>query len=227
MDTLRPLITLKCATSLDGRIALADGSSQWITGEKSRQQVHRLRATSDGVATGIGSVLVDNPRLTARLAPRPSAQPLRIIFDSHARLPPDSSLVQSLDEGAVLVIATHDAPAQAIAQLEALGVEIAILPSDGGQVDLRAAMSFLWKDKEMEEILIECGGRLASSLLRRDLVDYIEWFRAPILLGADGLPCFGELDLRDLSQAPRFQRSSIAECGPDLWESYERVTDPA
>lgn len=244
----RPRVTLKLATSLDGRIATASGESRWITGEAAREQVHRLRAQHQMILVGIGTALADDPELTVRLPGYVGEQPARVVLDSRQRLPVNSKLVQSahriptivvaatparedLLAAGVVVIAPEHISAERLdpdeimevlpasqesvaAQLEAL-VESGVVQME----DVRRAT----RTGEPFSLMIEGGGQVAASFLKADLVDAIEWFRAPIMLGSEGRPAIGGLALDALSDAPRFRRVAVEALGPDLWERYERL----
>ena len=185
----RPRVTLKLATSLDGRIALANGASQWITGPESRAEVHRMRAAHRAILTGIGTILADDPRLTARPEGGCDRQPDVIIMDSQDRTPSGAAVFGEPSRSVTLV--PHRDLARAIA----------------GQ----------------ESVMIEAGAQIAASAIAADLVDRIEWFRAPMLLGGDGLPVIAALGLETLGQAPIFRRTGVRERGADLQESFERI----
>ena len=215
-----PHITLKLATSLDGRIALANGQSQWITGEEARSAVHRLRSEHDVVLTGIGTVLADDPQLTVRLAGYEGDQPGRVVLDTRLRTPETARL---FDEGGpLLFMCGADVPAHIRATLEARGAAVEIINLyDGPHISLKAAIRRI-RELDGQGIMIEAGARLAASAVKLDLIDRIEWFRAPKLLGGDGLPVMAALGLERLDQAPIFERTRISECGADLHETYIR-----
>lgn len=185
----RPRVTLKLATSLDGKIALANGASQWITGPESRAVVHRMRAVHDAILTGIGTILADDPQLTARPEGGCERQPDIIIMDSQGRTPATARVFKGGDRSVTLV------PYR----------------------DLARAMA------GRERVMIEAGAAIAASAVRDGLVDCIEWFRAPIVLGGDGLPVLAALGLETLDAAPIFRRTSVVERGVDLQETYERT----
>lgn len=209
----RMRVTLKLATSLDGRIATATGQSRWITGEAARLEGHRLRAAHDAILVGVETVLADDPELTVRLPGRPVDQPLRVVLDSQLRTPATAKV--SRGDSLILTVA-EPAPvgAAVVEQVEA----------DQGRPSVVASLSALQR-RGVSSVLIEGGGRVAASFLRAGLVDRLEWFRAPILLGAEGRPCVAALALSRLSDAPRFRRLAVEPCGDDLWERYERQYD--
>jgi diaminohydroxyphosphoribosylaminopyrimidine deaminase/5-amino-6-(5-phosphoribosylamino)uracil reductase len=186
-----PLVTLKMAASLDGRIATRSGDSRWISGESSRALVHRWRADSDAVCVGIGTVLADDPLLTARdLDPQAARQPARVVFDSEARLPLDSKLVASIDEAPLYVITGRQAASDRVEALREQGAEvIAAAPSPGGQTpggrsSLAPALRELG-DRAITSVLLEGGPRLAGSFLDAGEIDELRLFIAPILVGGE------------------------------------------
>jgi diaminohydroxyphosphoribosylaminopyrimidine deaminase / 5-amino-6-(5-phosphoribosylamino)uracil reductase len=169
-----PLVTLKLAISLDGQTAPAPGDSPWISGPESRELVHRWRAESDAIAVGIGTALADDPLLTARV--EGARQPLRVVFDSQARLPLESQLLQSLDQAPVLVVAAPDAPGDRLAALREAGAE-ALLATD-----LESALRELGR-REVTSLFLEGGKTLAAAFLSSGQIDESRTFVAPMLLG--------------------------------------------
>lgn len=215
-----PRVTLKLATSLDGRIATASGESQWITGPQAREAVHHLRAGHDAVLVGIETVLADDPQLNVRVAGYAGPQPSRVVLDSRQRMPADSALANSARDIPVYVVST-EAPS---AGLTAMGVRVLQVDSLGdSRPDLHATVRRLGAHG-LRRLFVEGGGQVAGSFLRCDLVDAIEWFRAPIVLGGEGRPAIGALGLSALALAPRFRRVEMIGLGDDLWERYERIT---
>jgi len=219
----RPCVTLKLATSLDGRIATASGESRWITGEAARAEVQCMRAASQAIMIGAGTARADDPELLARTEPPPQSQPLRVILDTEFALPPSGRLFDSLDRAGLLVIGAVDAPAANRAALDAAGARTAAVARGPVGVDAEAALEVL-RTEGVERVLVEGGGQLAASLLGADAVDHLEWFRAPMILGGDGAPSVAALALTRLSEARVWRRVALAELGPDLWESYERAS---
>ena len=217
----RPTVTLKLATSLDGRIALANGQSKWITGEAARAEVHRLRAAHDAVIVGSETALADDPELTARTDPMPEKQPLRVVADSRGRVPASAKLFSTLEMGpvAIATLETMDLDRWPSAH----GLQFWMLPAGEGSssVSLVEMMNSAQR-AGVVSMMIEGGGQLAASFVRAGLVDRIEWFRAPVLLGGDGRPCLGPLGIETLDMAPQFTRTRVRETGADLWETYVR-----
>ena len=208
----RVRVTLKLATSLDGRIATASGESRWITGEAARLEGHRLRAAHDAILVGVETVLADDPELTARLPGRPVDQPLRVVLDSRLRTPPTAKIVSGGDSLILTVAEPAPVGTAVVERIEA----------EGDRPSVAACLSAL-RRRGVSSVLIEGGGQVAASFLRAGLVDRLEWFRAPMLLGGEGRPCVAGLALARLSDAPRFRRLAVEPCGDDLWERYERI----
>ncbi|MDZ4776937.1 MAG: RibD family protein [Alphaproteobacteria bacterium] len=220
----RPQVTLKIATSLDGRIATASGESRWITGEAARAAVHRLRAGHDGVMIGAETAAVDDPELTVRLDETPVKPPLRIVLDSRLRVSPSSRLMKTLAIAPLLIIGARDADRSLAVALQKAGAQVDFVPRGLDGLELDEVFALLKETHAVDRLLIEGGGRIAASCLAAGCIDRIEWFRAPMLLGAEGRPGIGPLALKKLTDAPRFARVAIREVGPDLWESYERIS---
>ncbi|MEO8813065.1 MAG: RibD family protein [Caulobacteraceae bacterium] len=212
-------ITLKLATSLDGRIATAAGESRWITGGAAREEVHKLRAVHSGVLVGIETVIADDPELTVRLGGYVGFQPWRIVMDSRQRIPLTAKLVTTARRLRTLVLAL-ETPNN---RLTDAGVEVMEVASADGRVDPEGAVRVLASLEHFHSLLIEGGGQVAGSFLAAGLVDAVEWFRAPIVLGDEGRPAIGAFVLKDLASAPRFRRVSVEPVGEDLWERYERL----
>jgi len=213
---LRPQITLKLATTLDGRIATHAGESRWITGEESRRCVHELRAGHDAVLVGIETAIKDDPELTVRLAGYEGYQPARVVLDSRGRLPIQSKLAQTARVIPTLLVTTQPAPGE----LLSLGVREIQVPSKHQRVDIEPAMQAL-SDLGVERLFVEGGGVVATAFLRLGFVDRLEWFRAPTILGGDARPVIGHLNIEGLSQIYRFTRLGVQALGEDLWETYE------
>jgi diaminohydroxyphosphoribosylaminopyrimidine deaminase/5-amino-6-(5-phosphoribosylamino)uracil reductase len=180
--TGRPLVTLKSALSLDGFTATEEGDSKWISGSESRATVHRWRAESDAIAVGIATALADDPQLTARDVDDPDPrQPLRVVFDSQARLRLDSTLVASAADVPVLVTASDAAPSERVRALRDAGVEVVAFAGNRAQ-RLRAALDELGR-RGIGSLLVEGGAELAGSFLDAGEVDQLRLFYAPVLLG--------------------------------------------
>lgn len=215
----RPHVTLKLATSLDGKIALANGMSEWITGEKARAEGRKLRARHDAIAVGANTALLDNPQLTTRLAGK--ADPIRILFDSQLRLSPRSNLAMTAKTTPVWVVSGNTS-GQAADTLREQGVRLFKTPANP-QVDLETALQIL-HENGVTSLLVEGGGTLAASFFKLNAIDIIEWFRAPIILGGDSRGSIGDLGLTDMNLAKKFNRIEIRDLGDDIHERYERIS---
>lgn len=212
----RPHIILKIATSLDGRIATASGESRWITGEQARAEVHRMRAAVDAVMIGAGTARADDPSLLARTEPAPRRQPARVVVSSRFDIP-KGKLFEERAASALIVFGAEGADASALQ-----GAEIEYAPRADAGLEIAAVLARL-AARGIGRVLAEGGGTLAASLIAAGAADRVEWFRAPIVLGAAGRPAVAALELGRLADAPRFRRVAVRELGPDLWESYERA----
>jgi diaminohydroxyphosphoribosylaminopyrimidine deaminase/5-amino-6-(5-phosphoribosylamino)uracil reductase len=212
-------VTLKLATSLDGRIATAGGESRWITGGASREQVHRLRGEHDAVLIGIETALADDPELTVRLPDFTGVQPARVVLDSRQRLPLACKLVATAREVPTYIVATG-APDPA---LVAAGVVVIQVPAVGeDRPELETVVAALAAEG-LARLFVEGGGQVAASFIRCGLVDALEWFRAPLLIGGEGRPGVGALAVAALARAPHFRRVDVRQLGDDLWERYAKT----
>ncbi len=218
----RPWIRLKVAASLDGRTALSNRTSQWITGEAARADAHRWRARSCAVMTGIGTVREDDPRLTVRAVETPR-QPLPVVIDSRLQLAPEAQLLAA---GRALVFAAVDDP-RARAALEARGAEVVLVPNAAGKVDLPAMLLELGR-RGINEVLVETGTRLNGSLLREGCVDEVLAYVAPSVLGERALGMFDLPDMDELAQRATLRFTDVARVGDDLRlrVRVERVPGP-
>ncbi|MEQ8832899.1 MAG: bifunctional diaminohydroxyphosphoribosylaminopyrimidine deaminase/5-amino-6-(5-phosphoribosylamino)uracil reductase RibD [Miltoncostaeaceae bacterium] len=213
--TGRPEVTVKMATSLDGKIATATGESRWISGPSSRALVHRWRADADAVAVGIGTALADDPSLTARDIEGEVRQPVRVVFDTRARLPPASALVRGAGEVPVVVLAGDDAPAERTSVLADAGVRVERVAGEGSDRVL-AALDALGA-MGVQSLLVEGGAGLAGGLMRAGAVDRVAWFLAPMLIGGVGAPsALGGQGVRSLADAPRLGSLGVERSGDDI-----------
>jgi len=212
-------VTLKLATSLDGKIATASGESRWITGPAAREQAHRLRAMHSAVLVGVQTVMADDPELTVRLGGNVGFQPCRVVLDSRQRIPSASKLVKGASRLRTIVLTIQPSNKR----LTDAGVEVLTVAEMDGRVDPRAALEALETMLPIATVMIEGGGQVAASFLSLGLIDAVEWFRAPIALGEEGRPSIGAFVLKDLAAAPRLRRVSVEALGDDLWERYERA----
>jgi diaminohydroxyphosphoribosylaminopyrimidine deaminase / 5-amino-6-(5-phosphoribosylamino)uracil reductase len=216
----RPFVTLKLATSLDGRIATVSGQSQWITSPASRARVHEMRASHDCVLTGIGTVLADDPELSARTHTPPERQPLRAVLDRQGRTPASAKLLNTDNIGPVCLFHDHiRSQDHALDHQGVFRVCVGRNQEDDG-LDLDQVLAVLSSNLAVKTLMVEAGPRVAGAFLRAGLVDQVVWFRAPIMIGGDGLAVFGALGVMELKHALKLDRLDIAYCGDDVMETY-------
>jgi diaminohydroxyphosphoribosylaminopyrimidine deaminase/5-amino-6-(5-phosphoribosylamino)uracil reductase len=210
----RPRVRCKLAMSVDGRTAMASGESQWITGEAARRDVHRLRARSSAIMTGIETVLVDDPSLTARPGGEAGdeiRQPVRIILDSRLRTPPAAKLLQM--PGKTLIV-TGVADAENKTRLTKKGVEVVTLPLQDQRLDLSAVMQYLGT-LEMNEVHLEAGATLCGALLQARLIDELVIYMAPHLLGNAARGLLALPGLERMEQRMQLSINDIRAVGAD------------
>jgi diaminohydroxyphosphoribosylaminopyrimidine deaminase / 5-amino-6-(5-phosphoribosylamino)uracil reductase len=217
----RPMVTLKLASTLDGRIATQAGESQWITGPEARRRVHAMRGRHDAVMAGVGTVLADNPELTCRIPGFRATPVVRIIADSHLRTPLTSRLLATagvIPTWFLLREGTNLAREEAFVDV---GAKLIKVPGSTAGVDLKAAMTALGS-AGLTRIMVEGGGQLAAALLRADLVDRIAWFHAPSIMGGDGWPAVQAFGTATLAQLRHFRRDCITAIGDDMLSEFTR-----
>ena len=222
----RPLVTLKLAATLDGRIATHGGESQWITGEAARRAAHALRGRNDAVMVGVGTVLTDNPDLTCRIAGFRPTPLVRVVADSHLRTRLTQRLVATARETPTWMLTRPDADAERRRALTAAGVQVLpVAPADAGAglgVDLATGLRAL-AARGITRLLVEGGAQLAAALLRADLVDRVAWFHAPTIMGADGWPAAQAFGVASLAAMPRFVREAARPVGADVLTELRRA----
>ncbi|MEM6759786.1 MAG: bifunctional diaminohydroxyphosphoribosylaminopyrimidine deaminase/5-amino-6-(5-phosphoribosylamino)uracil reductase RibD [Pseudomonadota bacterium] len=220
----RPFVTLKLATSFDGRIATGSGHSQWITDAPARRVVHAMRARHDAVMVGGGTARQDDPSLTVR-GLGVSYQPTRVVVSRRLDLPLMSQLARSAN--AVPVILCHGKDADAMLQRTWLDLGATLLPCEtaSGQLDIADVLRQLAKHG-LTRVFCEGGSALAASLVEADLVDQLIGFTAGLAIGAEGLPGIGALGLSTLTDAPRYHMTDTRRVGPDLMHIWERQSAP-
>lgn len=216
IKTGRPFVILKAAMTLDGKIATAGGESRWITGEAARRQVHRLRSQVDAVMVGIGTVLHDDPQLTARLPGRAVRQPARIVLDSRLRIPFTAQVFSKKGGGEILIATTAHAAKPRIEKLQRLGATVLILPAEQGRVSLRACFIELGK-RGMTSVLCEGGSEMNASALSAGLVNRLRLYMAPAILGGqDAKGIVGGASPASLIDACRLKDVHVTRVGEDL-----------
>lgn len=217
-----PFITLKAATSLDGKIALPSGESKWITSAESRQRAHVLRHEHDAVLVGIETVLSDDPRLNVRLEGAEKnqwKQPAKIVLDSQGRFPLHAFLLEEVEKAPLYIATTQAMPQEKREELEERGAQVLLCPQSHGRIHLSELVKILYQ-REIYSILVEGGANVASSMLQEKLVDKLMWFVAPILIGK-GREALGEYTLSRLADAPRLRDVQTERIGDEiLWSGY-------
>jgi diaminohydroxyphosphoribosylaminopyrimidine deaminase/5-amino-6-(5-phosphoribosylamino)uracil reductase len=222
----RPLVTLKLATTLDGRIATRTGESQWITGEAARRAAHALRGTHDAVLVGVGTVTTDDPMLTCRMPGYRRTPVVRVVADSHLRTRLTARLVATATAEPVWILHRNGAERERIAALQNAGVRLFEVPASEVGIDLAAGLRAL-AAAGLTRVLAEGGAQIAAALLRGDLVDRIAWFHAPAVMGGDGWPAAQAFGTTALAQLRRFRRSSATAVGEDMLTEYRRLQQEA
>ena len=207
-------VTLKLATSLDGRIATASGESRWITGEAAGLEGHRLRAAHDAILVGSGTVLADDPDLTCRIAGMAPVPLPRVVADARLRTPLAARLVQSARSVPTWIATAPGHKPAELAPYQQAGAELLTVPRGREGLDLAALLGAL-AQRGVTRVLAEGGAGIAAALLRAGLVDRIAWFHAPGIIGGDGLPAVQPLPLAALSAMPRFRRLAARPVGAD------------
>lgn len=207
----RPRVTLKIASTLDGRIATEAGESKWITGPEARRRGHLFRARHDAIVVGIGTVLADDPSLDCRIAGLEDRSPVPVVLDSALRTPAASRLLRR----PAWIVASDKAEGT----LESPGLEILRVADTA---DLNEILALL-ASRGITRLLVEGGGQVHASFLRAGLVDRVAWFRAGSVIGGAGRGAIGSLALDALEAAPRFERESLVACGNDTLETLIRT----
>lgn len=222
MTRRRPFVRLKMAMSLDGRTAMQSGESQWITGPHARAEVQRLRASASAIMTGVDSIIFDNSRLTVRAAQLglddaeviAARQPLRVVVDTQLRLPQAAACLREPGRTLVATVSGYDPERRA--RLEAAGAEVLVLPTgDDGRVELTALLRYLSEQELVNELLLETGATLAGAMLDAGLVDEMQLFVAPTLLGGDARPLFALPGLTRMAQQRPLEIIDMRAVGRD------------
>jgi diaminohydroxyphosphoribosylaminopyrimidine deaminase/5-amino-6-(5-phosphoribosylamino)uracil reductase len=211
MTKNRPFVQSKIAMSLDGRTALANGESKWITSPEARADVQRFRAESSAILTGIGTVLADNPSLNARVD-FPIVQPIRVVLDSTLQMPVDAKMATLAGRILILTCSTNE---QKHANLKQAGFETYVLPESNGRLELNAVMDFLGK-QDINNVFVEAGATLNGALLEANLVD--EWliYMASCVLGDKGRGAFALTELQSMTDKKNLQWQDVRHVGQDL-----------
>jgi diaminohydroxyphosphoribosylaminopyrimidine deaminase / 5-amino-6-(5-phosphoribosylamino)uracil reductase len=218
----RPLVTLKLATTLDGRIATHGGESRWITGEPARRMAHALRGRHDAVLVGVGTVLADDPDLTCRIPGFRTTPIVRVVADTHLRTPLRARLLSTAhDTPTWMLVRAGSDPDRKTAFAE-LGAVLHEVPGSEAGIDLGAGLAAL-ADAGITRLLVEGGAKIAAALLRAGLVDRVAWFHAPCVMGGDGWPAAQAFGVERLAGMPRFARHSVMPVGDDMLTELRKV----
>ena len=218
----RPLVTLKLASTLDGRIATRSGESQWITSIAARKLAHLLRGQNDAAMVGVNTVISDDPDLTCRIDGFAERPMVRVVADSHLRTPLMARIVSTAAENPTWLIHREGADPARIEALTQAGVLCTEVPGSEAGVDLTQALQALGH-AGLTRLMVEGGGQLAAACLREGLVDRIAWFHAPFVMGGDGTPAAAAIGIEALADMRRFRRVAVRPAGDDLLSEFERV----
>jgi diaminohydroxyphosphoribosylaminopyrimidine deaminase / 5-amino-6-(5-phosphoribosylamino)uracil reductase len=221
MSEGRPQVTLKLAVSADGKVGLAGRQPAAITGEAARARVHRMRAMSDAVLTGIGTVLADDPLLTCRLPGMAERSPVRVVLDGALRLPLDRRLVAGARAVPLWVVTGESAPPQRARALVEQGVDVLPVTARAGRLALAAVLARL-SERGITRLTVEAGPILAAAFVQADLIDEAALFRSPDAIGADGIDALEGLPLEALTRSPQLELVSTDLAGVDTVELYRR-----
>jgi diaminohydroxyphosphoribosylaminopyrimidine deaminase/5-amino-6-(5-phosphoribosylamino)uracil reductase len=217
----RPLVTLKLASTLDGRIATRAGESRWITSRAARRAAHALRGRHDAVMVGVGTVMADDPALTCRLPGYRPNRLVRVVADSHLRTPLSATLVATAAETPTWMLIRNGVDPERRDAFTDLGIRLVEVAGAEVGVDPTQALWALG-DAGLTRVLVEGGAQLAASLLRADLVDRIAWFHAPAVMGADAWPAVQAFGIEQLDAMPRFTRTAQTLLDDDMLSEFTR-----
>lgn len=231
MQTKRPLVRLKLASSVDGRTAMASGESVWITGEAAREAVHKLRARHGAIVTGIGTVLADDPSLNVRLAESVKAElgldealchPIRVVLDPNLSMPLDAKMLTL--PGRTLLMTTQETVENNEALIEVLmtqGAEIVAVQSESDHLDLGSVLDYLAQEEQVNDVMVESGAIVAGAFVEAGLVDELHWFVAPHLMGHQGKPLLMLPNLVTMQDRIPLKSKSVEMVGDDWHFVFE------
>jgi diaminohydroxyphosphoribosylaminopyrimidine deaminase / 5-amino-6-(5-phosphoribosylamino)uracil reductase len=225
MQTQKPFVRLKLASSVDGRTAMASGESIWITGDAARQEVHKLRARHGAIITGIGTVLADDPSMNVRLPPEMLAelgldqtlcQPIRVVLDPNLSMPLDAKML-SLPGRTLLMTAsqTVENNPSVVEALLASGVEIVAVQAEDDRLDLESVLDYLAKEEQVYDVMVESGASVAGGFVEAGLVDELHWFVAPHLMGHKGKPLLVLPQIDSMEERIALKPQSVNQVGDD------------
>ena len=226
MESQKPFVSLKMASSLDGRTAMPSGESKWITGPESRQEVHRLRAASGAIITGIGTVLADDPSLTVRLSDDQLAEmnletddchPLRVVLDANLSMPVDAKMLSA--PGRTLLMTRKEVVERDPGLVDALmasGAELVAVAANNDHLDISSILEYLVKEESINDVLVESGALVAGSFMQSGFVNELHCYMAPILMGDSAKPMFVLPGLESMENKLMFDIDSISQFGDDI-----------
>lgn len=216
ITTGRPWVIMKAGCSIDGRIAVQSGQSSWITNEKSRQEVHRIRDRVDVILVGIGTAVKDDPSLTVRLPHKRGHDPLRVVLDSRLRLSAEAKIIKQKSSAETWIFCGLNSEMKKIRVLEKAGARVFLVGLNAdGHVNLPDVLDILGRE-DKTSLLVEGGGRVHGAFLRQRLVDQLNLFQAPVFLGSDGISVVDQLGLDRVQDGQRFTLKRIRRFGDDV-----------
>ena len=216
-------MTLKLASTLDGRIATRAGESRWITGEPARRAAHALRGRSDAVMVGVGTVMADDPELTCRIPGYRTTPMVRVVADSHLRTPLTKKLIATASQDPTWILIRDGTDRERRHAFANLGIKLIEVAGAETGIDIAQGLAAL-AAAGLTRILVEGGAELSASLLRADLVDRIAWFHAPTVMGGDAWPAVQAFGIDHLAAMPRFTRVGETPLGDDMLTEFARRT---
>lgn len=211
-----PFVNLKVASTLDGKIALKNGKSKWITNDKSRKRVHLMRSTADAVLTGLQTVLKDDPSLTVRHVR--GKNPVKVVLDDKFKIPLKANIFKGIKKNGLIIFVRENSTSKKISEYEKLGATVIAVPlcSDKNGLDLKEVLKELAKFNIMN-LMVECGSTLAGSFFKEKLVDRVSLFLAPKFIGSDGLGSIGEQALKNLDDTISLNNTRFEAVGEDIF----------
>ena len=218
----RPLVSLKMATSLDGKIATKNGESKWITGELARLHGHSLRANHDAILVGINTILKDNSLLNCRIKGLEEFSPVRIVVDSNLRIPVESNVLKNINKYPTIIWTKKNVNSKKKNKLIKMGVTIIELNQINKKLILLDGLKDL-ANKGFNRVLVEGGSNISASLLDNNLIDKLFLYRNGMFIGGDGMPSIGKYKIKNLSFAKRFQLLKSRNLDGDVLEEWNKI----
>jgi len=226
MESKLPYVRLKIASSIDGRTAMQNGESKWITGPESRQEVHKMRAQAGALISGIGTVLADDPSLTVRLADEELEQmnltqqnchPIRVVLDHNLSMPLEAKMLGL--QGRTILMTSREAverSTEVVETMHAKGVEIVAVSAEDDRLDIESILTYLAQEEQVNDVMVESGAIVAGAFVESGFVNEIHWFMAPSLMGHEAKPMFELPGLESMQDKIELQVKTIDRCGEDV-----------